>query len=162
MVRVLLLLLSFGIAQAQDRLLNVSVEGVATATEPQTACTIVNGFRALVVLAEATTQGTDPYLEVRNLFDENPDNPTILSNDDWEILAAAERELLREGIGRFPNGLQDAVILMSAQNAAVCADAVEDNADAPAGRISVQITDITDKLRSLPMRMNSEGIYSWP
>ena len=55
-------------AQAQDRLLNVSVLGIASWDEPQVGCTIVNGYRELVVLAEADTSYTDAYLEVKNLY----------------------------------------------------------------------------------------------
>ena len=136
-------------AQAQNgSLLNVSVLGDARWDEPQVGCTIVDGFRALAVLAEAETAHTDPYLEVRNLFDPNPNDPTVLSNDDWRTLITDEKEILRNGIGRLPNRSTDAAILMTATNAAVCAEAYEDVDGAPAGRISVQITDITASIRS--------------
>ena len=146
----------FATAQAQDnRLLNVSVLGDARWDEPQVGCTIVQGQRALAVLAEAKTAHTDPYLEVRNLFDPNPSNPTILSNDDWGVLSTAEKDMLIKGIGRLPDRSNDAAILMSATNAAVCAEGYENVDGAPAGRISVQITDITESIRSLS---NQDGI----
>ncbi|MEZ5592005.1 MAG: hypothetical protein R3F53_15330 [Gammaproteobacteria bacterium] len=127
-------------AQAQDRLLNVSVLGTASWDEPQVGCTIVNGYRELVVLAEADTSYTDPYLEVNNLYKPN-DAP--LRNNDWGSLTTYQKQRILDGIGRLPNRSEDAAIVMSANDAAVCAYAYEDRAGTKAGRISVQITDIT-------------------
>ena len=127
-------------AQAQNRLLNVSVLGLASSDEPQVGCTIVNGYRELAVLAEAETSATDPYVEVRNLYD--PNSPT-LSNDDWGTLTTFQKQRLRAGIGRFPKRSQDAAIVMSANNAAVCAYGFDKRAGVSARLISVQITDIT-------------------
>lgn len=127
-------------AQAQDRLLNVSVLGTASWDEPQVGCTIVNGYRELAVLAEADTSYTDAYLEVSNLY--KPNDP-VLRNDDWSSLTTYQKQRILDGIGRLPKRSEDAAIVMSANDAAVCAYAYEDNAGTRAGRISVQITDIT-------------------
>ncbi|MCB1713752.1 MAG: hypothetical protein KDK05_01315 [Candidatus Competibacteraceae bacterium] len=127
-------------AQAQDRLLNVSVLGIASWDEPQVGCTIVNGYRELVVLAEADTSYTDAYLEVKNLY---TPNGSTLSNDDWSSLTTYQKQRILDGIGRLPKRKEDAAIVMSANDAAVCAYAYEDRAGTQAGRISVQITDIT-------------------
>ena len=148
-IRVASVCLLFVSAHAQDdRLLNVSVLGDARWNEPQVACTIVQGFRALAVVAEAKTTHTDPFLRVYNLLDENPDNPTILSNDDWGTLTTFQKGIMKEGIGRLPDRSTDAAIVMTANKAAVCAEGYEDVDGAPAGRISVQITDITEATRS--------------
>ncbi len=154
---------------AHADLLNVSTTSLESSTEEAIACTIIattgatyQGYKVLVAFSEDVGSGANPTMRVQSLR-----SNIVYTNDDWQGMqylngqaldnGSAVAGLYTNGVGRTPKATTDAGILtLFAPGDAVCAYSKEVSSSS-LRKISVALTDITDKVLATKNLSTSEA-----
>lgn len=146
-------------ASAHADLLNISSSSLQSTTEEAIACTIIakggstyQGYKVLVAYSEATAASdANPTLRVQSL-----NFNIVYTNDDWQGMQYLNSQSVNSGtslislfnntLGRTPGRESDAAALvMFSPGDAVCAFS-KDTSSTSLKKVSVSLTDITDKV----------------
>ncbi len=160
---------------AHADLLNISTTSLESTTEEAIACTIIattgatyQGYKVLVAFSEDVGSGANPTMRVQSLR-----SNIVYTNDDWQGMqylngqaldnGSAVAGIYSNGVGRTPKATTDSAILtLFAPGDAVCAYSKEVNST-NLKRVSVALTDITDKVLASKNLSTSETftIQKW-
>lgn len=143
-----------GASQANAQLLNISTGALQSQNTPAIACTIVGtagsswrGMKALVVLAEANSAGSNPMVVAELL-----ENGETMSNDTWTgpytgngVSYAPPPLNLYPSLLRAPYGPSDAALLISVPMGwRLCVRSAEVSGGDSLRRVALSVTDVTD------------------
>lgn len=145
---------------AHADLLNISSTSLQSTTDEAIACTIIatggstyQGYKVLVAYAEGGAADSNPTMRVRSLT-----SNIVFENDNWQGMQTLNGQSVNNGsdlvslytstLGRTPNQTNDsAALVMFPPGEAVCAFSKEVSSTG-LKKVSVSITDITNKVVS--------------
>ncbi len=145
-----------GASHANAQLLNISSGGWQSQNSPAIACTIVGtagsswrGMKALVVLAEANSAGSNPFLVAELL-----ENGETMANDTWTgpymangAVKAPLPATTYPSLLRAPYGPNDAALLITVPLGwRLCVRSTEVSGGDTLRRVALSVTDVTDGL----------------
>lgn len=130
--------------QVQGFPINISSSGAVSSTSNLSGCTIVVGQTVLAVLAEDAGGNVDARLTGGILRADGSLDPSF-TNTSWTQLPLQDRNALRDYLGRTPNRITDAALVLTVSAGAagfvpVCFRS--DDERGASGRINLQINDL--------------------
>jgi hypothetical protein len=145
---IVLWLAGTSVADAQPQIqgfpINISSSGAVSSTGNLSGCTIVVGQTVLAVLAEDAGGNVDARLTGGILQPDGTLSPSF-TNTSWTQLSLEERNALRDYLGRTPNRITDAALVLTVSAGAagfvpVCFRS--DDEHGSSGRVNLQINDL--------------------